>query len=534
MTEETSTAQVPLLDLAPKLKRPLSLLNPLDYLRLLYWVFYFPQAITWYVETYCESKTESNKLSLRQRWELVQKIPLKRQLALMGIFLAIFFPVLYSLLLESIGIPMLWKDLFVNLYVSVLFGWFFVEFRGVAFGVAFGVVLSLTFTLTFTTMKLFLSGITFFLFRSLLGGVLLGVPIGLAVGVTQDGWRSVIGSVTGCIATVPILGLLLGIWISMTDSIPIGVLSSLLLGIAFSVAFVLAIFRIDNKWVSLKSIPRITPLMIPRIYRQLSIWLEADWERGLMNANQLLKYSLQFVTVNAAINNVLGNTPNEKIFLRIATLTDLIGDWDILSFSSASFSASLKSKFIEGIFWLPYRSWISDRWGANYNLRFEKPYQTVAASFFFLRQASETVATKVDSSTLLKMSYAYAEKQENCSLSLKNAAEILQRLRNIKYGEEIYQLVCTLRDFIDIRSIEDLLKLKPICFPNSPELRPTTWVFLKKLESVVKDVHVLSQAASRTARSYALNRCFGQISEILNALEELVVLKRKGCRKISR
>ena len=38
---------VPRLDLAPKLKKPLSLSNPLDYLRLLYWVFFFPQALRW-------------------------------------------------------------------------------------------------------------------------------------------------------------------------------------------------------------------------------------------------------------------------------------------------------------------------------------------------------------------------------------------------------------------------------------------------------------------------------------------------------
>jgi hypothetical protein len=31
---------VPRLDLAPKLSRPLSLWNPFDYLRLLYWVFF--------------------------------------------------------------------------------------------------------------------------------------------------------------------------------------------------------------------------------------------------------------------------------------------------------------------------------------------------------------------------------------------------------------------------------------------------------------------------------------------------------------
>ena len=43
---------VPKLDLAPKRKKPLSLWNPLDYVLLLYWAFFFPQAIRWYVETF--------------------------------------------------------------------------------------------------------------------------------------------------------------------------------------------------------------------------------------------------------------------------------------------------------------------------------------------------------------------------------------------------------------------------------------------------------------------------------------------------
>ena len=46
------TDAVPRLNLAPKLNRPLQLWNPLDYLRLLYWVFYFPQALRWYEETF--------------------------------------------------------------------------------------------------------------------------------------------------------------------------------------------------------------------------------------------------------------------------------------------------------------------------------------------------------------------------------------------------------------------------------------------------------------------------------------------------
>ncbi|MFO5492060.1 MAG: hypothetical protein ACLBM6_05825, partial [Cuspidothrix sp.] len=48
----STKSSVPRLDLAPKLRRPLSLWNPLDYLLLLGWVFYFPQALRWYVDTF--------------------------------------------------------------------------------------------------------------------------------------------------------------------------------------------------------------------------------------------------------------------------------------------------------------------------------------------------------------------------------------------------------------------------------------------------------------------------------------------------
>jgi len=44
---------VPRLDLAPKLRRPLSLWKMLGYLRLLYWLFYVPQALRWYGQTFC-------------------------------------------------------------------------------------------------------------------------------------------------------------------------------------------------------------------------------------------------------------------------------------------------------------------------------------------------------------------------------------------------------------------------------------------------------------------------------------------------
>ena len=45
---------------APRRCRPLSLWNPLDYLVLLYWIFYFPQALRWYVETFSELSVDAD------------------------------------------------------------------------------------------------------------------------------------------------------------------------------------------------------------------------------------------------------------------------------------------------------------------------------------------------------------------------------------------------------------------------------------------------------------------------------------------
>jgi hypothetical protein len=249
--------------------------------------------------------------------------------------------------------------------------------------------------------------------------------------------------------------------------------------------------------------------------------LEADWQKGLVNANQLIKYSWQFFAVDIALNKSLEVTPSEILFVRLFTLSDLIEDWDTLRYTSSSLIDGLKSEFIQSMFWLPYKLWIAERWGASEDLRFDKPHRSAAAGLFHLHQAADKIAIRANSSIILKMRHAFDEKYEKGSLSFKKAIYSLEKLRSIKHGEEIYQLASTLKDLTEAISIEDILKLKPIYFPDSPELRPTTWTLLRKLESVIKDIHVLSQAKSRTARSFALNRAQGKISEILNNLEML-------------
>ena len=86
---------VPRLDLAPKLKRPLSLWNPLDYLRLLYWMFYFPQALRCYVDTFGGGyipPLEMVEMDGHKGLKLLLQNSIQRQLLFQGLVLTFVTP----------------------------------------------------------------------------------------------------------------------------------------------------------------------------------------------------------------------------------------------------------------------------------------------------------------------------------------------------------------------------------------------------------------------------------------------------------
>ena len=81
---------------APRRNRPLSLWNPLDYLVLLYWVFYFPQALRWYVETFGSLPAKTNG------WQAIRQDPIQRRLALQGLVLALVIPFSFITLMRLV------------------------------------------------------------------------------------------------------------------------------------------------------------------------------------------------------------------------------------------------------------------------------------------------------------------------------------------------------------------------------------------------------------------------------------------------
>ncbi|MDB9463983.1 ATP-binding protein, partial [Dolichospermum circinale CS-541/04] len=128
----TTKSPVPRLDLAPKLRRPLSLWNPLDYLLLLCWVFYFPQALRWYVDTFGGGYIPSKEMNWSEGIKILRQNSVQRKLLFQSVVLTIIIPILICLCLQKLGLSVNW----LGVALGVAFG----VGLGVALGVALGVV----------------------------------------------------------------------------------------------------------------------------------------------------------------------------------------------------------------------------------------------------------------------------------------------------------------------------------------------------------------------------------------------------------
>ena len=157
------TDAVPRLNLAPKLNRPLQLWNPLDYLRLLYWVFYFPQALRWYQETFVAPKYRGVKG--KALWQAFMQDIVLRQFILQAFVLCLFAAQALAWAMEQAGLPISWGVVAFGVAVGVTLGVAVGVAGGVAVGVALGVAVSVA------------SGVAL--------GVALGPTLGLARGAEE-------------------------------------------------------------------------------------------------------------------------------------------------------------------------------------------------------------------------------------------------------------------------------------------------------------------------------------------------------------
>ncbi|MGK7880925.1 MAG: ATP-binding protein [Crocosphaera sp.] len=469
---------VPKLDLSPKLKRPLYLWNPFDYLLLLYWVFFFPQALGWYEKKWGSGKSLYDYKNWKEKWQFLQQHPQQLQLAIQGMLLTLTVPFLIGNVLQLLGVL---NDLFpvgVALFYVVVVGGTVGLRRGVAVGVglvvAGGVVVGVAHGIAYKLA----SGEGY----AVLGGVVIGIGVGMVVGV-----------VGGVIVGVAV-GMVVGVVGGMMLGIPLG---GVVGGILWVVAILIFLLRPENwllgcylsSWLLKQRrilISRTTIIPLPNFSTLLKNWLNEDWQVGIDNLNQILQYSLQFIPVIKAINQAIKRIPDEQLIYRFSQLSEITKDWDLVKYCSASLGDTLKSEALDGFFLLlpAWRRNLKSR--LNTDLLIDTFPHAIAAGFWYLHEEKPSKATEAF--------------QVTCSLL---------------YGEEMYILATILTTLDQPENWQDIVKINLPSFPSTPYLRPNTWEVINKFKTIIANVKEIEQGTTILQRSTALNRAIGELRNII-------------------
>lgn len=495
MPRPTST-EVPRLDLAPKLNRPLSLWNPLDYLRLLYWVFYFPQALRWYVDTFGDGFIRPYQMNPTKGSKILREDSVQRLLLLQGILLTIVMPLVLCWLLGIVGISIDWIRVTVGIGVGVVGSVVSGIVYGVAFGVsgsaALGIFSGVAYGIAYGASDGVPLGVVYGTTGSMVLGVISGLALGIALGVAVN--------VSGGIALGTTGGLALGIAIAsfgiILGAVGGGIYDELYAvtgGIAGGIAGGVAFLRPDSYLIaSLLGFPRklawhslaaTTRLTVPWTKPNLRKWFKADWEVGVKNVNQLLAYSAQFVPVVEVINHFLLKIPNDQILYRVAKLSENPFDWNLIRLASAPFYP------------FPFKG----------KVRTERPAHASAAGFWLLHEGKPQAASGV-----------------------------FERVRELLYGQEMYALAVSLALFSEAKTVSEIATIDVPDYPKDPLLRPVTWKAMQRFCNVVSDTKTVVGSVSRTSKAFASNRALGELKHILDYVDEVPEAERQLVENIAK
>ncbi|MDJ0615712.1 MAG: AAA-like domain-containing protein [Calothrix sp. MO_192.B10] len=478
---------VPRLDLAPKLKRPLSLWNPLDYLRLLYWVFYFPQALRWYVDTFGGGyilEKDTFKFIFENTTHTSSHNREKAEGKKHNLFVAIFDATFWR---ACIILGKLWQLRARNAEFQLL---------------SQGLVLIVPIVLILLTPQLTIlnkpeQGTVLFNTVFALGvSLILGIPLAwmlikipnIILKITsQLAWNlawGIAGGVDSQVRWMVKLYVVLSVGaICKALWTGYGIDSSLW----YFIALILAILRVDiwilglvlsifKPWNRYLQVLNTTPIPFPLLSYKLKKWLRRDWKEGINNTKQLLVYTLQFIPITQAVTQVLAKTPPEQVIDYVAQLTEVPFGLQLVRCASASFVESTAS--------------CSDIPGST------------TAGFWYLHEKEPAKAEKT-----------------------------FKVVRSLPYGEEIYILAQTLAIFHEAEEITTITAINP---PSSSYqridkeglLRPNTWQAIASLHRVIEDTQLIQHSVSRATRAFALNRAQGELTNILNHPETIPEAER--------
>ncbi|NEO85499.1 MAG: DHHC zinc finger domain-containing protein [Spirulina sp. SIO3F2] len=527
-----SPSPLPRLNLAPKLQRPLSLWNPLDYLRLLYWVFFFPQALRWYVETFGTGYVSRSQASWRKGIKLLREDAVQRQLLLQGLVLTIAITLLICSLLTQFGITMPWLRISLGVAGAVIVN-ILIGLRGAITTVIIFACVETLFIIVWSFTPIVLETKT----ATTLLGLLLGWMLGMLVSSSENmdestGLGFINGLVRQFIVALPVFILFLfGLTVYslfylillFLGNVSINVfLSKLLMAILWTVTtpFILILisqdffaWRLETWLASLLmyrktesvnglSFPRSTAIPLPQLTNEIQQSLRLNWEYGLEYCQDILRYSAQFIPVLNALKAELDSSPEEQLIWRVSRLAHCPLDWKVVALMSISFKQQGQT-FI----WLHLKEVV----------QFGK----------FSRDASKRINLGVITEPVRLDTLPRATAAGFWSLHEKDpaiATRAFNVVRHILYGEEMYRLAHNLYLCHNLNTIEQIqnLTLSP-CPEPEPEkcLRPETWEAIASLQRVIEEAEVYAISQRPETRAQALARAQAELQQIVNRGDRL-------------
>jgi len=510
------TSPVPHLNLAPKLRRPLSLWNPLDYLRLLYWVFFFPQALQWYTNWHTQKLPEEFFIHTTLSWKDLGKLlpnNTLRKLCLQTIILTIILSGIQIFILNILGMEIGYLYVLNGVGLGSAIFLFFLMFLFLIM-----VDLNKLFIIFWENwinwvLPLFITLIVIFnLFLSLSEfpskDQVYNIFTILFIAILKIIWMSIsINAIFAILLNILefelylIFGLFILIFIIITNCIvtfdyiqaKLGILTAiifcLLLFILSVIVSALVILRPDDWLLNLflrnnlfqnnanLKLTHVTLIPLPYVSEKLQEWLRYNWETGVINAKITSYFTIQFVSVINAINQVLSETPPEQVVYRIAQLAEPPYNWQLI------------------------RCLCGYLFPLSYSLN--TPVAATSAGFWFLHNKD-----------------------------IYQSIQAFSTVRSLNYGSEMFILTQTLFDFNRARDLNNIAALKLPNFPKEPLLRPETWKVIASLRGIAEDIKVIKNSSSRSYRAFALSRAIGELKNLRDKRDIFPELERELIYKI--
>ncbi|MEM8637908.1 MAG: hypothetical protein AAGG51_03685 [Cyanobacteria bacterium P01_G01_bin.54] len=520
--------RMPRLDLAPKLKRPLSLWNPLDYARLLYWIFYFPQAFRWYVETFGTEYIPRGKGGFRKGIRLLRTDAVQRNLWLQGLILSLIVSLAVRSVFAYFGLALNWNIMGTVLVISCLLNLFIGCFGSISEGLILCVGLSLFWgilaflfreenNLLFRLFGAVGAGIVFSAFESVAGGILFSLQT-LSYYICFHFMLPVlflgpVALISLCIALIQLMTgdfeLLKFIddlyWLinAVFDSGWGVALLALFCGLRPDVWLLGTICRpYKSLWF-----PHSTFLPLPSLKIQLHNRLRLNWNDGLRQCQEVLDYSGQLIPVINAVNLALAESEASHLIWRVSCLTHHASDWRWVGLASVSLQDQIVAttkQYLRAMFlsWWVNKETIKRLIAQPITepLRLDTPARATAAGFWCLHE-KDTV----------------------------QAVQAFNVVRHLPYGEEMSAIARSLQICQEAKTFPQIqtVQLSPCPEPDPDKrLRPAVWAAIASLNTISQEARLNQPDVSENTCAQAIARAQLELKHLLERAEQLPEAER--------